>query len=174
MSKRTKKMAVFDRLKDREIFSEVRKEGGSGSTFYEGLRMYLDWAEPRVGELQSQLADLEHGVEETGEEHVKVLGEIEEAARKRDALEELVGARSGEFETLKVWIAEVRSDFTELNRARDDIRGKGVTDEAISRIGRIDFGEGEELLECISTVERHQELLMSNRILEDVSKDEMV
>ena len=41
MSKRTKKMAVFERLKDREIFSEVRKEERSGSTFYEGLNMYL-------------------------------------------------------------------------------------------------------------------------------------
>jgi hypothetical protein len=86
MSKKTKKRAVFERLKAREIFSEVRKEEGSGSAVYEGLRMYLDWVEPRVGALQSQLADLEHGVEETGEEHAKVLGEIKEAARKRDEL----------------------------------------------------------------------------------------
>ena len=49
MSRKTMKMVAYERLKAGDSYSEVRKELGSGKAFYEGLGMYMDEAEPRVG-----------------------------------------------------------------------------------------------------------------------------
>ena len=63
---KTKREIVFERLKAGEHFRDIKKEMGAGTSTYDGLRMYFDWVEPRVSELQSQLAGLEQDIEERG------------------------------------------------------------------------------------------------------------
>lgn len=171
MSKgKTKKEAVFERLKAGEHFRDIKKEMGGGGSAYDGYRMYWEWVEPRVVELQSQLAGLERDVEEKERERVEVSKEVEEATGKREALEKELDAKRSELERLKMWLAEVRSELAEADTALTGLRAKGLTPEAIARIGRVDFGEGDELLERIGTVERHQELVTASKVIMDLKQ----
>jgi hypothetical protein len=88
---------------------------------------------------------------------------VGDAEIRREDLERELKVRREERDELDIQYAEVKSELGALTSKLDSLRGRGVTEEVIVRVGSIDFGSNDELLERISTVERHNELVRSDK-----------
>jgi len=164
----TQRELVFERLKAGETVKDIRDDFSSKSSIQAGIVLYLDWGEGKVSEIQGEIIELEAAITEMDSERKRLSEAIGEAEGKKDALDGETSRLRGEMSSLENMYLVKKREFDEWTVKLDSYLERGVTEDAISRIGKLDFGDSDELLERIATVEDHQRLLRNSKLLGDL------
>jgi hypothetical protein len=145
-------------MKDGVELSVIREELGSGSAFYEGLRLYGKWMSDIIDGLESEVK-LHEGELETRRNLLEVLSsEIEIAEKKNEGLRAVFDDRSAEMEHLGSTYSEKKDKLDGVISDLVSLRGRGLTEDVIAKVGKIDFVSEDDLLDRISTLQAFQVL----------------
>jgi len=167
----TQRDSILERLKSGEPWSEVSRGVKSRSTLYDAATLFFSWADRRVENLQSSISELEGEHADKRAEVKKLNSEIRRLGREKDALENSVGELTRESESLSAEVESGRVKLSDLTSEYEQLQGKGVKEENLARIGRIDFGSDDELLERILTCESYIKLRDEQEVLWESNKE---
>ena len=154
----TKKERVLQKLKKGEPFSVIRKEEGSGSSVYAALPLYFDWASENIEGLQSLVKSSE-GELKTKRKLLGVLSnEIEMVGKKNENLGRAYNDLSTDMMKLESIHSEKKGNLDRVLSDLMSLRKRGLTEDIIAEVCKIDFGSKDELLGRIGTLEAFQVL----------------
>lgn len=149
---------AFNQMKLGVSLESLKSEHTQG-TLYRAFTKYFKWAEQnriklslRIGEIEKEKNEKEKSLDILSK---KIPGEEkrqESLRSQNERLEELVDRRQERFDEL---VRNMRSMNAEIRA----LEGRGVTEETITRVGRIDFETGNELTDRIATYEAYNELV---------------
>lgn len=137
---------------------EVMEKRYSSGTLSRAYSLYLDWAKDRskkVGASINTLEKKEKELQETAERLEKDAKEQDRIVRVMKKQISHLGAH--EQKTYKT-VDELKRRLESLETAWNELNGKGVKEETISRLNNIDFGDNDELLKRIDTLEAYTQL----------------
>jgi len=169
----TQRQRVFERLMAGDSLDQVRRDISSASAQTRGIQMYVEHWEKNMPEFQGEVRGLERKREKLNGDHQKLLRDIIEAEILREELDRGLTARRTELEEIDLRFVETKSELEVIKLKLDALEEHGLTEEAIIRVGKIDFGSEDELLDRIGTVERYQELERAKGHLEEELADKM-
>jgi predicted nucleic acid-binding Zn-ribbon protein len=144
-------------LKDGEKW-EVLKSSYTQGTLYRALNEYFDWAQGRVGDLQGSIDSLEAKEEERYETLKHLTAEIRDGEKSVTRLDKDKSKLDFEMKKIGDEVNELQKTRDSLKRELSRLAELGVTDEAIARIGGMDFGDKDELIARLNTHEAYEQL----------------
>jgi hypothetical protein len=154
---------VFERLMAGETIDQIRRDISSDSSLQRGIQMYVEQWRKDMPEFQRGIRDLELRQKGLEDDLQRVSSGVRDAEITKEDLERDLKVRRDEVDELDIRSVEVKSELDALISKLDSLRERGVNEEVLLRVGTLDFGSGDELLERISTVERHNELVRSDK-----------
>jgi DNA repair exonuclease SbcCD ATPase subunit len=165
MSKRDK---TLEMMRKGASWDNLQKERNrSASNFYEALRLYLAEVEPLYTRAIERNRKEEARGAELNRENERLAKRNEELKKEGERLEDENKAKatrlkktSSDLEAEKGRIASIRDEVNKLAE-------RGVTESAIAKVGRIDFGAADEILARVATAEKHRKLVFDD---EELSK----
>lgn len=152
------KSRIYERLKAGTPWKIVIEDSGK-STLYSALAEYFSWAERTYNELQKKVLRLEEDENNLLGQKEKLVSDIQALVKQFNELENVFFKKKDEMKVLE---AEVNSKQLILRSLEGEIvalRERGVCDETLAIINRIEFGDGDELVSRVRTQETHQQLL---------------
>lgn len=155
MSSREK---ALEMLKSGVPWEEVSIKFGK-STLYSALAAYFPLASARVKELREEIFHLEVSVTACRKREADLSARADVLHCQVDELESHQTSYADEVEALSAEVESKRQQLRNLEDKVEELRKRGVTEETVSRIDRIEFGDGGELLGRIDTFQAHQELV---------------
>ena len=162
---------VFERLMAGESLDKIRRDISGGSSLQRGIQMYIEEREKVLPELQREISDLERKRSELNDDLQRLSSVVQEAESTREELDRGLKARKVEVGELDRRIVEAKIELDAITSKLDALEERGVTEGAIARVEKIDFGSEDELLDRISTVEKFRELEVATRHLEEELAD---
>jgi len=153
-----KRDLVFERLMNGDSLGDVRREFKGGSSVYKGLKLFFERSEGRVLEYHTKIKSLDGELKAKKATNKKISEELRVANKTVEELDKQVKVKKNEISSLNEKYSEVWNTYETLTSKLDSLRKKGVNEPAIARIGKLDFGSGDELLGRLSTHEKHMEL----------------
>jgi hypothetical protein len=160
----TKTDLMLEKMIKGASWEELKEDReGSAANFYKALESY--WVK-------------------IGEKYDETVKTIKQAEKKKSDLEAENTVLNSEVSRLRVEAKRMRDDtdarIRQLGELEDQIKGKvglrdrivgeltvlkdrGVTEDALAKIGRVNFGSSDELLARISTAEKYNELTVHNQ-----------
>lgn len=157
---------IFDMMKAGQSWDEIIKTAGK-SSIYAGFIKYLPWAQQHVEDLQAEITTSEETVRSLNEDARKVKNSIEANQREVGNLETIKTKLSNENGSLTEQLQKLQKHFNEIEMKRGGLHNLGVTDEAIARVGKIQFRDGDELQDRLVTLDEYVKLRDETRNLND-------
>jgi len=148
---------ALEKMKAGASWKDLKDEFGQ-STLYTAFSDYFAWAEGRVRNLLGKIQESKASSASFREEEQKLRFQVGVLSRQVDELESRGSHLREDEEALSFKIKSEEEQFRDLEQRVEDLRERGCTEEALTRINRIEFGDGDELLVRIETYEAHEEL----------------
>jgi len=134
---------------------EVMKKRYSSGTLSRSYSLYFDWAKDRRKKVRASINTLENKEKELQETAERLEKNAKEQNRILRVMKKQISQLDAhEQETYKK-VDEFKRRLESLETAWNELKGKGVTEEVIAQINSVDFGDGDELLKRIATLETH-------------------
>lgn len=149
---------AFNKMKAGVDLETLKSECSQG-TLYRAFSKYVDWAERTRVNHSLKIRDFENEIKEKKKSLAVISKNITEEEKRHKSL-------SSQNERLDELVDKCQEQFNELVQKNKSMNTKitalekrGVTEETISRISRIDFKSGNELTERIANYEVYNELV---------------
>lgn len=148
---------ALEKMKAGASWKDLKDEFGQ-STLYTAFSDYFAWAEGRVRNLLGKIQESKASSASFREEEQKLRFQVGVLSRQVDELESIGSHLREDEEALSFKFKSKEEQLRDLEQRVEDLREQGCTEEVFSRICRIEFGDGDELLARIETYEIHEEL----------------
>lgn len=164
----TIRVQILEKLKDGIPLETIRKDYTGKAALYGALEDYFIWVKPKVSEYQEKLQINDAKILEGYTQLEEIGSAIGKANTERDKVAEELAEKRREFDRLRHEEVETRKRYETTSSQIKSLAGRGLTEEALSRILGMEYSSGGELLERVSTSEKYSTLL---RGLEDVKQE---
>ena len=149
---------AFNKMKAGVDLKTIQSECSHG-TLYRAFSKYIDWAEQTRVNHSLKIRDFENEISARAQSLAVISKNITEEEKGQESLrsqnerlEELVDSHQERFD-------EIMRKMSSMNAEIKALEERGVTEETITRVGRIDFETGNELTDRIATYEAYTELV---------------
>ena len=137
---------------------EVMKKRYSAGTLSRAYSLYLGWAKDRSKKVRASMKTLEikekelqgtaERLEKDAKEHIRIVG----------VMKKQISALENHEQEIMDNKAELENRLDSLEKSLNELDKVGVTEEVIARINSIDFGDGDELIKRLDTLESYTQL----------------
>ena len=155
----TQHQRVFERLMAGETIEQIRKDISGSSALQRGIQAYNERMQKDIPELQRAIRELENSRKNLDDDLQRLSNEVKKKVSEKKDLGTKINKERKKLEWSKKRNVDESNRFNKMIDSQEELRKRGLTDKTVERIGKVDFGEGDELLERISTVEKYHILL---------------
>ena len=137
---------------------EVMKKRYSSGTLSRSYSLYFDWAKDRSKKVRASINALEKKEKELQETAERLEKDAKEHNRIVGVMKKQISALEKHEQEIMDNEAELKKRHDSLEKSLNELNKRGVAEEVIARINSIDFGDGDELLKRIATLETYTQL----------------
>ena len=137
---------------------EVMKKRYSAGTLSRAYSLYLGWAKDRSKKVRASIKTLEIKEKELQGTAERLEKDAKEHNRIVGVMKKQISALENHEQEIMDKKAELKNRLDSLEKSLNELDKRGVTEEAIARIDSIDFGDGDELIKRLDTLESYTQL----------------
>ena len=137
---------------------EVMKKRYSAGTLSRAYSLYLGWAKDRSKKVRASIKTLEIKEKELQGTAERLEKDAKEHNRIVGVMKKQISALENHEQEIMDKKAELKNRLDSLEKSLNELDKRGVTEEALARINSIDFGDGDEFIKRLDTLEAYTQL----------------
>jgi chromosome segregation ATPase len=164
---------AFNKMKTGVDLEALQSEYTQG-TLYRAFSKYFDWAEQSRVNLSRKNREFENEIKEKKKSINGLAKKIMDEDKRHESLKSQKTRLEGFVDERQKQFNELVQKINSINSKINSLEERGVTEETITRIVRIDFKTGNELTERIATNELYNDLVsQAESLKEEIDNQEL-